>query len=149
MIDLFRHRLIVSSKIFLFVSVNSVYNSALFLSPWCSSFLLHVVANFTCIFLVSRQLVLLSTLPKFLHYFLCSKIVYVAGPLKNFISIDVNHFLSFFLRAQIWFPCKRIWMATGLYTFIPEDFWTKVCLKVLYKIPSIWINFARFCWLSF
>jgi hypothetical protein len=35
-----------------------------FLPSCCCSFLLHVVVNLICIFLVSRQLVLLSTLPK-------------------------------------------------------------------------------------
>jgi hypothetical protein len=37
--------------------------------PILLSILLHVVANLICIFLVSRQLVLLSALPKFLHFF--------------------------------------------------------------------------------
>ena len=44
------------------------YTSDIFLSPCCSSFLLHVVANVMCSFLVSRQLVLLSALPEFLHF---------------------------------------------------------------------------------
>ena len=44
------------------------YNSALFLES-CCSFLLHVVDSLICIFLVSRQLILLSALPKFLHSF--------------------------------------------------------------------------------
>ena len=44
-------------------------NSALFLSSCFCSFLLHVVVNLICIFLVSRQLVLLSALPKLLHSF--------------------------------------------------------------------------------
>ena len=52
------------------------YNSALFLSPCFCSFLLHVVHNWICIFLVSRQVVLLSSLPKFIFFLLCSKSVY-------------------------------------------------------------------------
>jgi len=68
------HRLVSASFNSLFkglrvVYVHLVYNSGLFLATCYCSFLLHVVANFICIFLVSRQLVLLSTLPKFLHSF--------------------------------------------------------------------------------
>ena len=51
--------------------LQSVYNSALFLAPCCCSLFLHAVANLICIFSVSRQLVLLSALPKFLSSF-CS-----------------------------------------------------------------------------
>jgi hypothetical protein len=51
------------------VFVHLSYNSALFLVSCYCPFLLHVVTSFICIFLVPRQLVLLSTLPKFLHYF--------------------------------------------------------------------------------
>jgi hypothetical protein len=52
----------------------------------------HVVANLVCIFLVSRQLVPLSTLPKFLHSFLWSKTVYPSVLLKPFILGDVSKF---------------------------------------------------------
>jgi len=62
-------RLLVSSKVFQVAFVHLVYNSALFLSSCCCSFLLHVIANLICIVLVSRQLVLLSTHPKFIHSF--------------------------------------------------------------------------------
>jgi hypothetical protein len=62
---------------------------------------LHVVANLVCIFLVSRQLVPLSTLPKFLHSFLWSKTVYPSVLLKPFISVDVFPSLSFSLSVQI------------------------------------------------
>ena len=64
----------------------------------CCSFLLYVIVNMICIFLVSRQLVLLSALPKFRHSLCGQKSVYPAVPLKNFISIDIN---CSFLRAQI------------------------------------------------
>ena len=66
-IDLFRPRLIVCSKMFQVVFVHLVYNSALLLTSCCCSFLLHFVAYFICICLVSCKLVLLSNLPKFLH----------------------------------------------------------------------------------
>jgi len=58
---LFRPRLRVSSKVFQVVFFNLVYNSALYLAS-CCSFLLHVVGNLIFIFLVSLQLVMLSTL---------------------------------------------------------------------------------------
>jgi hypothetical protein len=40
----------------------------------CSSFNLNVAANFICIFLVYRQLVLFSNLSKFLHSFCGQKV---------------------------------------------------------------------------
>jgi hypothetical protein len=42
-----------------------------------------------------------------------------------------------FLRAQISIPYKRMGRASSLYTFILENFWTTVGLKVLFRIPSI------------
>jgi len=39
--------------------------------------------------------------------------------------------------------------ASALYTLILENFWTKVGLKVLFRVPSIWTNFASSCWVSF
>ena len=65
---------IVSSKVFQVVFVHLVYKTALFLASYCCSFLLHVVANLICIFLVSRQLVLLSNIPKFFHSFCGRKV---------------------------------------------------------------------------
>jgi len=50
-----------------------VYSSTLFLASCCCSCLLHVVAILICIILVSLQLVLLSALPRSLHFF-CSQI---------------------------------------------------------------------------
>ena len=70
-------------KLFSFVFDYFVYNSALFLAFYCSSFLSHVVANLSCIFLVSPQLVLLSTLPKFPHSF-CDQIRGGTGCSENF-----------------------------------------------------------------
>ena len=58
--DLFRALLLVCSKVFQVVFVHLVYNSTLFLASCCCSFLLHVVANFICIFLVFPQLCALS-----------------------------------------------------------------------------------------
>ena len=62
-------RVIVSSKVFQAVFGLLFHNSALFLASCCCSFLLHNVANLICILSVSRQLFLLSTLPKFIHSF--------------------------------------------------------------------------------
>jgi hypothetical protein len=60
--------LIISSMVFQVFFVYLLYNSALLLTSRCCSFLLHVKANMICVFLVSCQLVLLSNLPKFLHF---------------------------------------------------------------------------------
>jgi len=86
-IDLFRSNLVVSSKVFKVAFFHLVYNPVLFLASCCFSFLLPAVASLICIFLVSRQLVLISTLPKFLH----SSCI-----LKNFTSIVFNLFILFF-----------------------------------------------------
>jgi len=58
--------------------------------------------------------------------------------LKNFISIDANRFLFFFLRFQISLPFNE-WgePVHCVRTFILENFWTKVGLSVLFRIPSI------------
>jgi hypothetical protein len=68
-IDLFWLHLIVSWKVFQLVFISLVYNSVLFLASCCCSFLLHLISNLICIFLVSCQLVVLATLPKYLHSF--------------------------------------------------------------------------------
>jgi hypothetical protein len=76
----------VSSRVFQVIFIHLVYNSALFLASccWCS-FLLHVVDNLIFIFLVSRQLILLSYLPKFLHSFCGHEGCCPAAVLKNVI----------------------------------------------------------------
>ena len=56
------------------VFVHLVFNSALPLASCYCSFFLHVVANLICVFLVSGQLVLLSSFPKFLHSFCGQKV---------------------------------------------------------------------------
>jgi hypothetical protein len=63
--------------------------------------------------------------------------VYPAVLLKNFMSIDVSRFLSFCLRVQISLPCRRMGRLNVLYTSLVQDLWVRVCLKVLFKIPSI------------
>jgi uncharacterized protein (DUF486 family) len=112
LIDLVRPRLIVSSKAFQVVFVNLVYNSALFLTFWWCSFLLHVAVNLICIFWVSRQIVLFSTLTEFLISF-CGKMVYQFVLLKNFIAIDGNRVLIFFLKIQISLPFNTRRMGTA------------------------------------
>jgi hypothetical protein len=87
--------LAVSSRVFQVIFVHSVYNSALFLAS-CCSFLLHVVANLICIFLVSRQLALLSAIPKISSILLWSGRVYPAVLLKYLILFDVSLFYTFF-----------------------------------------------------
>jgi len=78
-IDLFRPQLIASSKVFEVIFVHSVYNSALFWASCCCSFLFHAATNFISIFLVSLQLVLFPTLPKFLQSFCGQKVCTVCS----------------------------------------------------------------------
>ena len=94
-------------------------------SCFCSV-LLHVVACLIFTILVSCQLVLIQLF-------------------QNFFSVDVSRFLSFCLRVQISLPYKRMRGASALY-FILENFWTKVGLKVLFRIPSIWANDGKEKW---
>jgi hypothetical protein len=63
-----------SSQIFQIVFVHLVNNLSLFLTSCCCSFLLHVVANFICTFIVSRRRVLLLTLAKSLHSIFCQQV---------------------------------------------------------------------------
>jgi hypothetical protein len=140
--------LIVSSRVFQVVFVHLVYNSALLLSSCCCSFLFHVAGNLVCIFLVSRQLVLFSPLPKFPHSCCECQGVY-PSVLNNFISVDVSRFYHFAWGSKFHFNVRRMRSASALYIFILEDFWTKVGLNVLFRIPSIWTNLATFLWKSF
>ena len=98
--------------------------------------LLHVVANFICIFLVSRQLVLLSALPKFLHSFCCKKRVFSAVLMKTWNSFDVILSVIFFFlfsRVEISLPYTIIRTASAFQTFIHKDFWTKLGLTFWHR----------------
>jgi hypothetical protein len=54
-------------------------------------------------------------------------------------------FLSpFLLRPQISLPYKRMGRSSWLYTFVPENFWTKIGLKIMFRVPSIWEIYAYF-----
>ena len=81
--DLLRPRLIVSSEVLQVVLVHLVYNSALFSPSCCCPYLLHLIV--TCIFLASRQLVLLSALSKFLHC-LCGQNIFLGLALQMNVS---------------------------------------------------------------
>jgi hypothetical protein len=113
----------------------------------CCSCLFYVVVNLICIFLVSRQLVLISVLPKFLHYKKNKK-----GCIKMFFwkissALMSVVFLSFFVRVQISHPHTRMGTSNALYKFILENSRTEVDFKMLFQIPSSWANFASFFWL--
>jgi hypothetical protein len=136
-IDMFRPRLIVSSKVFQAVFIHLVYNSALF----CCSFLLHV-ANCICFYLVYWQLVLLSNLPKFLHS-ICGQEGCTRLASENF-HLNWCHFCILFSSCPNFASVQRMGWASTLYTSILETFWTKVDLEMLVGIPSIWENVARF-----
>jgi hypothetical protein len=104
-------------KVFQDVFVHLVYNSALFFASHRCSFLLNLLANLICIFLVSCQLVLLF---KFFQNFLIPFVVKKGVPppslLKNLSLIDVSNFYPFFLRVQISIPYKRMGRDSALYT---------------------------------
>ena len=74
-----------------------------------------------------------------------SNIVHSAVFLKTFISAAVNISFTFYLRFRISLPYRR----TERATFILKGVWAQVCLKLLFKIPSIWANFTGFCWIFF
>jgi hypothetical protein len=67
---------------------------------------------------------------------LSSKWVYPAV-LKNFISFNINHFLSLCLRVQISLPYRTAGTASALYKliFLFENYWTKLCIR-LYSTPD-------------
>ena len=86
--------------------IHLVHNSALFLASCCSS-LLHVVTSLSCMFVVSRQLVLLATFPKILHSFCgqkeCTRLFFWE---KN--RLDVNCFFFILFRVQMSLPYNRV-----------------------------------------
>ena len=116
------------------VSVHSVYNSALFLPSCCCPFLLHAVAKLICILLVSLQLFLLSTLPKFLH-FLWSKSVHPALLLKFFLTIDVSRFLSVFSKGPNFASILKNGDSQCIVYFVVENLWTTFGLKCCLEVP--------------
>jgi hypothetical protein len=120
-IDRFPTHQIVSSKDFQVIFVHLTYNSTLLLASCCCSFLLHVVANFICIFLVSRQLILVSTFPilqsfhgcKVRDCFICNHVshimflyVYISFPYfirKIYTCVII---ITYYLRSQISIWCR-------------------------------------------
>ena len=113
-IDLFRPRLMVSSKVFKVVFVHLVSHiSALFLASCCCSFLLQVVASLICILLVSRQPFLLSTLPTFLHSFCGQKGAHLSSSKKIPSWLMSIALYPFFRMIQISFPYKRTGAASA------------------------------------
>jgi hypothetical protein len=73
------HRLVSASsssrlRNFQVVFLYLLYNLVLFLASCCYSFLLLVVDNLICIVLVPHQMVLLSTLLKFIYFFCGEKV---------------------------------------------------------------------------
>ena len=86
---------------------------------------------------------------KISSFLLWSKRVHPAVLLKNLIPVDVSRVYPFFLRVQISLPYRRMGRFSALYSFILENLWTKFCLKLLFRISSIWENFDSFCWIIF
>jgi hypothetical protein len=80
-------------------------------------FLLHVATNPVCTFLVSRQLVRLSSLPKFL-YFLCGQKVCIA---LSAIGLSLN-----------WFNSAHVFVSLYKISFNVERF--KISTAILMKV---------------
>ena len=98
------------------------YYSALLLASCCCSFLLNV-ANLICIVSVSRQLVLLSTLPKIVLTFCGQKWrtwLFYWKFSSRLMPIDFFH-PFFFLWVQTPLPYRRMGSSNSLYTFILEN----------------------------
>ena len=147
---MFPPRLPVSSEVFQVVFVHLVYNSALFLASCCFLSIL-VACHSQC------DLYLLSFSPAG-STFNFSKISLFLFEGKNGVpgySSEKFHldwcqsYLSFSPKVQISLPNKIFRRASALYTFILENFWTKVGLKVFFKIPSTWEIFLDFVEHSF
>ena len=99
--------LIVSWKVSPVIIVNLVYISALFLASCCCSIFLYIVASLICTFLVSGQLVLISTSLKCLHSFCgqrgCTSLSFWNNS-SQFMSIVFCP--SFITQNSL--PCRRI-----------------------------------------
>jgi hypothetical protein len=128
--------LIVSSQVFKVVI--HLYNSALFWHPLvfhsvicCSQFYLYLLSI--------SQLVLLSTLPKILLSF-CGQKGELSGTSEKFRLDWCQSLLVLF--------SKGLHFSSTLYTFLLENFWTKVGVKMLFSIPSTGEQFGSFCWIS-
>ena len=137
--------LIVTLEDLQVVFVRSVYNSALFLASCCCSFLLHVVANLICILLVSRQLVLFSDLPKFLHSFAVTKGVLRCCSEKFHLHWRQFFLLYFFWGSKFLFQIEEEWDSVHYILLLLKISGPTFGSKVLLVIPSTWENFARIC----
>jgi hypothetical protein len=128
--------------------------------------------NFSIIFGIRLLLILVICRRHFDFYLLCylvlgstfnsSKIFYyfffgggrgvkngVPGCSENFNLDWCQSFLSLLLRVQISLPYKGMGSTSPLYTFILANFWTNFGIKLLFRIQSVWENFASFCWIFF
>jgi hypothetical protein len=78
------------------------------------------------------------------HSFCGQKGVPSCSSEKNSYRLMSVGFFLFFYGLKFRFHIKEL-----RDNFIIEIFCTKIGLKVLFRIPSIWENFAGFCWISF
>jgi len=106
---------------------------SIILTSWCSV-LLHVVVSLIWISLASRQLVLFSTLRKFLHSF-CGHLdwhqPFFVLPSKGTSSLPYRR------TGQ---PVHYILLDLKIFG---------LTLVEMFRFPSIWEHFANFCWISF
>ena len=126
--------------------VHLIHNLALFLAFCFCSFLLHVVAIFIYIFLDSCHSVELSAIKKLIS-FVVKKCLFYCSSEKLHLHY-VSCYLFICVRVQISIP-YRSWVQPLHYLLIFENLWTKVCLKLLFKIPFVSEHFDSICWYSF
>jgi hypothetical protein len=94
-IDIFRPRLTVfSSTDIQGIFVHSVGSWTLLLASCSCSCLLHVVVSLICIFLVSRQLVLLSALPRYPYLLVAKKGASSCSSQKSHLDLCQSLFRS-------------------------------------------------------
>ena len=110
----------------------------MFASFYCS-FLLYVVTNLICIFLVSRQLVLFAAVPEFLNFFRGQKRVYRAVLLKN-VHPTLCQSLFILPPKGPNFAYTRMGRTSALYTFILEKKCNRFDLRSYREIDVITSN---------
>ena len=104
---LFQPSLIISSKVFQVIFIHLVHNSALFFHILLLFILITRHSQFDLYHHRFSSTVSTFNSRKISSFLLWSRRVYPAVLLKNFISNDVNNFLSFILRAQFCFYIKE------------------------------------------
>jgi hypothetical protein len=141
LIDLFRPRLIVSSKVFQVVFVRLVYNSVLFLES-CSFFILDTYRSQFDFYLIIFSSTCSSLIPsKFLNSF-CGQIGCTVCSSEKFHLDCCQSLFVFFYKVQISLPYKRKCTVSALYYFQSSTF-TLLSTVLKFNEPSVSIVLTR------